>query len=295
MTPRNELANVPVTVVIPAHNEAQAIGRVVSEVYAALSSEGRPASHVEVIVVDDGSSDDTARIAEEAGARVIRHETNIGYGAALKTGIRAATHDIIVTTDGDGTYPAAVIPHLVEELARCDMAVGARIGPDVHIPIERRPAKWLLTKLAVYLAQKPIPDLNSGLRAFRRSEVMRFLPLCPNGFSFSTTITLAYLCNDMTVHYLPINYHPRVGKSKIRPLRDTKNVFVTIVRSIVFFNPLRVFVPLAFVMFFVATLVALFVRDSHGNILDGTISILVLGGVQMIMLGFLADAISRLR
>jgi hypothetical protein len=183
----------------------------------------------------------------------------------------------------------------VEELARCDMAVGARIGPDVHIPIERRPAKWLLTKLAVYLAQKPIADLNSGLRAFRRSEVMRFLPLCPNGFSFSTTITLAYLCNDMTVHYLPINYHPRVGKSKIRPLRDTKNVFVTIVRSIVFFNPLRVFVPLAFVMFFVATLVALFVRDSHGNILDGTISILVLGGIQMIMLGFLADAISRLR
>lgn len=281
------------TVIVPAHNEAQAIGRVVKDICDALVTAERPASNVEVLVVDDGSTDDTARYAEEAGARVVRHEENLGYGAALKTGIRAASHEIIVTTDGDGTYPATAMPRLLEELACCDMAVGARTGADVHIPWERRPAKWLLTKLAVYLAQKPIPDLNSGLRAFRRRDVLPYLQLCPNGFSFSTTITLAFLCNDRRVRYVPIDYHPRVGKSKLRPLRDTKNILLTIVRSIIFFNPLRVFVPLAMIMFAAATAVALFVRDSHGNILDGTISILVLGGIQMIMLGFLAEAIAR--
>lgn len=283
------------TVIVPAHNEAQAIGRVVRDIFEVLVTPDRPRSSVEVLVVDDASTDDTARCAEDAGARVVRHEENLGYGAALKTGIRAASHEIIITTDGDGTYPAAAMPRLIQELIRCEMAVGARTGADVHIPWERRPAKWLLTKLAVYLAQKPIPDLNSGLRAFRRRDVLPYLRLCPSGFSFSTTITLAFLCNDKRVRYIPIDYHPRVGKSKLRPMRDTKNILLTIVRSIIFFNPLRVFVPLAMIMFVAATVVALFVRDSHGNILDGTISILVLGGIQMIMLGLLAEAIARLR
>jgi len=295
MPDRESLARAPVSVVIPACNEAGAIARVVREAREALITPERPPELVEVIVVDDGSTDATADEAERAGARVIRHEGNLGYGAALKTGIRAATHEIIVTTDGDGTYPASVMEQLVRELERSDMAVGARIGRDVNIPIERRPAKWLLTKIAVYLTEKPIPDLNSGLRAFRRADVLQFIKLCPSGFSFSTTITLAYLCNDMVVHYLPIDYHPRTGHSKIRPLRDTKNTLVTIIRCIVLFNPMRVFVPLALIMFVIAALVAIFIRDSQGNILDGTITILVLGGVQMIMLGFLADAIARLR
>ncbi|MCX7625701.1 MAG: glycosyltransferase family 2 protein [Candidatus Sumerlaeaceae bacterium] len=295
MTSSDTISSAPVTVIVPAHNESQAIERVVRDIYGVLVTPERPAAKVEVLVVDDGSTDDTARQAEMAGARVVRHEENLGYGAALKTGIRAASHEIILTTDGDGTYPAAAMPRLLEELACCDMAVGARTGTDVHIPWERRPAKWLLTRLAVYLSQKPIPDLNSGLRAFRRQDVLPYLRLCPSGFSFSTTITLAFLCNDRQVRYVAIDYHPRVGKSKLRPLRDTKNILLTIVRSIIFFNPLRVFVPLAMTMFAAATVVALFVRDSHGNILDGTISILVLGGIQMIMLGFLAEAIARLR
>ncbi|MGB9691722.1 MAG: glycosyltransferase family 2 protein [Candidatus Sumerlaeaceae bacterium] len=295
MRSRESLQSAPVSVIIPAHNEAQAIARVVRETKAALTTEQRPAEAVEILVVDDGSTDGTAALAESAGACVLRHEENRGYGASLKAGIRAASHEIIVTTDADGTYPTAAMPELIQLLEGCDMAVGARIGKDVHIPIERRPAKWLLTKIAIYLAQRPIPDLNSGLRAFRRTDVMEFLKLCPSGFSFSTTITLAFLCNDKQVCYLPIDYHPRTGKSKIRPIRDTKNLLVTIVRSIIFFNPMRVFVPLATVMFIIAIFVALFIRDSHGNILDGTISILVLGGIQMIMLGFLADAIARWR
>jgi glycosyltransferase involved in cell wall biosynthesis len=295
MKEKQSLAASPVSVIIPAFNEEAAIGDVIRDARAALESEQRPAENVEIIVIDDGSTDATARVAEQAGARVIRHEGNLGYGAALKTGLRNASHDIIITTDGDGTYPASVMGQLVQELESCDMAVGARIGKDVHIPWERRPAKWILTKIAVYLAEKPIPDLNSGLRAFRKSDVMRFVNLCPSGFSFSTTITLAYLCNDLLVHYIPIDYHPRAGKSKIRPLRDTKNILLTIVRSIIFFNPMRVCVPLAMLMFVAALFVALFIRDSHGNILDGTISILTLSGIQTIILGFLADAIARLR
>ncbi len=295
MRSADSLESAPVSVVIPAHNEAQAIVRVVQEAKSALTTSQRGPDAVEILVVDDGSTDDTAKLAESAGARVLRHEENLGYGAALKAGIRAASHEIILTTDADGTYPASAMPELIKLLERCDMSVGARTGKDVHIPLARRPAKWLLTKVAVYLAQRPIPDLNSGLRAFRRADVLPFLRLCPNGFSFSTTITLAFLCNDLRVTYLPIDYHPRTGKSKIRPIRDTKNLLVTIVRSIIFFNPMRVFVPLALVMFAVAAFVAIFVRDSHGNILDGTISILVLGGIQMIMLGFLADALARWR
>lgn len=294
-TEREQLARAPVSVIVPVCNEAGAVEQVVRRAREALTAGGRDTRAVEIIVVDDGSRDGSAELAERAGAIVIRHEGTLGYGAALKTGLRHASHEIVITTDGDGTYPAEAMPRLVEELAECDMAVGARVGRDVHIPWQRRPAKWLLTKIAVYLAEKPIPDLNSGLRAFRKSDVMRFVRLCPSGFSFSTTITLAYLCNDLLVHYLPIDYHPRTGQSKIRPLRDTKNLLLTIVRSIIFFNPMRVCVPLAGVLFAIALFFALFVRDSHGNILDGTISILVLGGLQIIMLGFLADAIARMR
>lgn len=295
MAQRELQGHAPVTVVIPAYNEEQAIARVVEDARAALTSCGRPREAVEILVVDDGSTDSTAENAERAGARVVRLEENRGYGAALKRGIREATHEVIITTDADGTYPASAMNELVTALERCDMAVGARVGENVHIPWQRRPAKWLLTRVAEYLADKRIPDLNSGLRAFRRSDVARYLRLCPNGFSFSTTITLSYLCDDLCVRYIPIDYHPRTGHSKIHPLRDTKNILLTIVRSVLFFNPMRVFLPLALAMFSVATIVALFVRDSHGNILDGTISILVLGGIQMIMLGFLAEAIGRLR
>jgi len=289
------LSSAPVSVIIPVHNEQDGVARVVEQVRGALVTPARPATRVEILVVDDGSTDASAERARQAGARVIQHPGNLGYGAAIKTGLRHASHEVIVITDGDGTYPAAQMDALVRELERCDMAVGARTGSDVNIPWTRRPAKRLLTWLAVYLAQKPIPDLNSGLRAFRKSDAMRFFNLYPSGFSFTTTITLAYLSNDLLVHYLPIDYHPRIGRSKLRPIRDTKNLFLTVVRSIIFFNPMRVCIPLALAMFAVALYVALFIRDSHGNILDGTISILSLGAIQVIILGFLADAIARLR
>ena len=138
------------------------------------------------------------------------------------------------------------------------MVVGSRTGEDVHIPLVRRPAKWFLRKLAGFLAGRPIPDLNSGLRLMRRRSVERFLHILPSGFSFTTTITLAMMCNDLPVVYHPINYNRRVGSSKIRP-RHAGQFFLLILRTIVFFNPLKVFMPLG-ALFFLAAL-AKFVYD----------------------------------
>ncbi len=286
----------PVTVIIPVFNEEDGIAGTVRDVADHFAAEpGRSPGDVEILVVDDGSTDRTAARAREAGATVTEHGANLGYGAAIKTGLRHARHEVILLTDGDGTYPAARMSELVRALDRCDMAVGERSGPNVTYPWERRPAKWVLRRLAVYLAQKPIPDLNSGLRAFRRSDALRFLGLYPSGFSFTTTITLAFLCSDMTVQYLPIDYHPRRGHSKIHPIRDTKNLFLTVVRSVMFFNPLRVCVPVSLAFAAAGLGVLTLVRDSHGNVLDGTVSVCMIGAVQVMILGLLADLMARSR
>lgn len=281
-----------ITVLIPAYNEQDAIGEVIREVRQVL--EATP-HEIEVLVIDDGSTEATAANAAAAGARVISHRLNLGYGAALKTGLRNAVHESIVMLDGDGTYPTDAIPLLLEELLICDMAVAQRSTGKSNIPAARRPAKWLLTQTAQFLAQRHIPDLNSGLRAFRRNEALRFLSLYPSGFSFTTTITLAFLSSDLLVHYIPIQYQPRIGQSKLRPIRDTKNLFLTVIRCILFFNPLRVCLPVSAVMLFISLYLALFVRDAQGRILDGTITILVTSALQITIVGFLADILSRLR
>ena len=170
----------------------------------------------EVIVVDDGSRDGTGEAAYYAGARVLRHRSNRGYGSALKTGIMAATHNLILITDADGTYPVKYIPELVEGLQTADMVVGARTGNNVAIPLVRRPAKWVLNKLANYVTGHRIPDLNSGLRAFRKNA-RQYFAILPDQFSFTTTITLAMFCDNYAVHYVPVDYLPRKGKSKIVP------------------------------------------------------------------------------
>jgi glycosyltransferase involved in cell wall biosynthesis len=233
--------------VVPAYNEEHGIEGVVQRLSGLKL--GVP---VEIVVVDDGSADGTpavlARIAPMyPNMRVIRHPSNKGYGAALKTGFARAGHDVVVITDGDGTYPE----DRIAELLACiddgaDMAVGARTGDEVHIPLVRRPAKAFLKALASYLAGTPIPDLNSGLRAMRRDLVMAYRPILPQGFSFTTTITLAALTNDHRVDYVSINYQKRSGSSKIRPIRDTLGFTALIIRTVIYFNPLKVFYPVAF-------------------------------------------------
>ena len=230
---------------MPAFNEDQGVAACVREVRSVLREAG--VQH-QILVVDDGSTDNTAREAQDSGAEVVSIPENRGYGAAIKVGIARADHDTLLIIDADGTYPAESIPQLLSYSESYDMVVGARVGKDVHIPLARRPAKWFLAVLASYLAGCSIPDLNSGLRVLRRDLVDRFSHVLPAGFSFTTSVTLAALCSGALVRFHPIDYRPRVGDSKIRALHAF-DFFLLVLRTIVYFNPLRVFIPLGLVFF----------------------------------------------
>ena len=299
------------SIVIPAYNEEEGIDGVVRQIRAiplgsiAVSKAsdkagaapstmaGRGGEEIEIIVVDDGSTDATAARAESAGARVIRHPRNRGYGAALKTGILASNASRIVITDADGTYPIDRIPEMITLLEDNDMVVAARTGARVAIPLIRRPAKWFLRRLANYLSEAKIPDLNSGLRAFSRDDVIEFFPILPSGFSFTTTITLAMHVNEHRIAYLPIDYHPRQGRSKIRPIQDTLNFLALIVRTVLYFRPLKIFLPISGALFVVA--IAIFVLSAlfTEKIMDASVAITVMTSFQMAAIGLLADLIDK--
>jgi glycosyltransferase involved in cell wall biosynthesis len=276
-----------VSVVIPAFNEEAGVRLVVAELQELLQRQGIGA---EIIVVDDGSADATARAAHQAGARVIRHRSNRGYGAALKTGIAAARHDTIAITDADGTYPAEHMPELLAALKDADMVVGSRSGKNVRIPLIRRPAKWVLNRLANYLASARIPDLNSGLRVFRRDVVMQYFSLLPDQFSWTTTITLAMHCDKYAVSYLPINYRARKGRSKIVPW-DAGSFLILILRTAMLFRPLRVFLPLVLVCFsygVVKTIIDL-MRDPN---ISASALLALMSALLILLIGMLGDAIA---
>jgi len=288
------MTNQGLSIVVPVYNEEGMIGQTIRELSALVASSSFP---VEVIVVDDGSNDGTNRILPELSAenvRVVRHPINRGYGASLKTGILCASYSVIAITDADGTYPNERIPELFEQLCRegYDMVVGARTGSEVEIPRIRRPAKWILNKIADYLAGFKIPDLNSGLRIFKKDVVRKFFAILPEGFSFTTTITLAMLTNGYRVAYVPINYKKRGGKSKIRPFYDTLNFLQLIIRTILYFNPLKIFLPISG-FFILLSLLLLFYRIFVAKAFGVTSVILFVCGIQFLGLGMLADLIDR--
>ncbi len=276
-----------VSIVMPAHNEEMGISSSVRDLRTVMDGLGRS---YEILVVDDGSTDRSAELARQAGATVLSLPRRIGYGGALKAGIARAAHDTIVITDADGTYPAEAVPTLLGFAPDYDMVVGARVGKDVHIPFSRRPAKWVLGRLAGYLAGQHIPDLNSGLRVVRRRLVERFDHLLPSGFSFTTSITLAALCSDALVYYHPIDYRPRLGESKVRAMHAF-DFLMLILRTVVFFNPLKVFLPLGGVLFLVGFgkfLWDLFIGDFSDTVVMG-----FLGAVIVWCVGLLSDQIAR--
>lgn len=240
----------PFSVVVPCYNEEGAIRETVEQLVTTLDAAG---SEYELIVVDDGSRDGVAAILQDLVhhhpcLRLLQHERNRGYGAALKTGIIAARFDLIAITDADGTYPHDRLPDLIRETADADMVVGARVGPDVQYPKFRTVPKLLLTYWASWLAGRHIPDINSGMRVFRKGVVTHFLRILPDTFSFTTTITLAMITNYYRVSYVPIDYHVRIGKSKFRPISDTLRFIMLLLRTGTYFAPLRLLAPVVAVL-----------------------------------------------
>ena len=281
------------TVILPCFNEEGAIEQTITALGESL---GEVADY-ELIVVNDGSTDgsaETLRTLEQSveALRVVHHDRNRGYGAALKTGIRRARAELIVITDADGTYPNERIPELVELAGEADMVVGARTADDVEYPLIRKIPKLFLKSYASWLVGQNIPDMNSGLRVFRKAVVERFLKILPDGFSFTTTITMAMMTNRYNVVFVPISYSARIGKSKIQPIRDTLRFIQLILRTGMYFAPLRVFGPLILLLLtaFCASMVYdVFVLE---NLTDKTV-LLLLFTMNTGMFGLLADMLDK--
>lgn len=232
-----------ITIVIPAYNEESSIGETINTCRKIMSAQSLP---YEVVVVDDGSSDNTHSIALDAGARVVRHPHNVGYGRSLKDGIAAASFDIIAITDADGTYPIDRIPELVAEYQKgFDMVVGARQGKHYDESFGKKMLRVILRWLVEYTAGRKIPDINSGLRVFSRRTVRPYHQYLCDTFSFTTSLTLAYMMNGKFVKYLPIAYEKRVGQTKVRLFRDSLRTMQFIVEAMLYYNPIKVFLALS--------------------------------------------------
>ena len=285
---KTEFDGLSLSVVIPAYNEEGAVRQIIEDVRREMDPTGVP---YEVIVIDDGSSDRTLEIARETGAIVDNNQVNTGYGASLKRGIRHAQYEYVAIIDADGTYPARYLPDMLLMCRHQDMVVGDRGAAMKNVPWIRKPAKWVLNTFASFLAERRLNDLNSGLRVFRKSELVPFIPLLPQKFSFTTTITLCMSCNGKRMIYTPIEYGKRVGKSKIRPV-DFLNFIILVLRMTVLFNPLRVFIPLGLALMAVG--VIKFVYDIYMDNLSETTIFAFLSALIIWSLGLIADMISRL-
>lgn len=275
-----------VTVILPAFNEADSIGQVVTELRAA-------AAWHEVLVVDDGSTDGTGRAAADAGARVIRHPYNKGNGASVKSAIRAAGSEWIAIVDADGQHRPEDAVHLVSRLGEYDLVVGAR-----HRMTQATTGRWLgnalLNWLASYLTEREIPDLTSGFRAARRECLLEFIHLLPNGFSTPTTTTLAFLKAGYNVAFEPIDARARVGTSKIRFASDGAKFLLILLKVITIFSPLRIFAPISALSFAVGAIYGAWNFVYHSRIPNGAV-VLLLFSIMIMLVGLVSEQISTLR
>jgi glycosyltransferase involved in cell wall biosynthesis len=282
------MANGPETtsVVIPAFNEAAAIESVVRDLAAV-------ARWREILVVDDGSSDDTGARAAAAGARVVRHPYNKGNGAAVKTGIRQATGTIVLIADADGQHKPSDATRLVEHLDAYDLVVGARSG-ETQANAARRLGNATLNAIASYLTEQRIPDLTSGFRAARRDCLLEFLHLLPNGFSTPTTTTLAFMKAGYSVRFEPVDAARREGASKIRLGPDGVQFFMILLKVITIFSPLRIFLPVSAVAFLVGAAYAVWTIATQSHVTNSSVLLIVLS-VVILLVGLVSEQISLLR
>ncbi len=284
-----------VTIVLPTYNEA---GHVIQEIQRITTAMDASRYSWEIVAVDDGSSDQTRPLLRRAAAaderiRVFEHARNLGSGGARRTGTREARGHVVVWTDVDMTYPNDEIPHLVDSLEGFDQVVGSRTSEEGTKKALRVPAKWAIRRLAQFLAQEEIPDLNSGFRAFKRDRAVKYLNRLPNGFSCVTTMTMSFLSDGYSVGYIDIPYAAREGESKFHWYRDTRKYLMQVVRMILSYEPLRVFMPigLALLLFGMGKLgFDLITKDFR---LATNTLLILFAAFQVMSIGLLADLVVR--
>jgi glycosyltransferase involved in cell wall biosynthesis len=280
-----------ITVLLPAYNEEKSVHSTINQIMEVMSS---TKLEYEIIVVNDGSTDSTKDVLDrETGITLINNPYNLGYGASLKKGIKNAKYPWVLIVDADGTYPIGDIPKLIKFADDYDMVVGSRKGKNVNIPFLRRPAKWFISLLVNFMCDGKIDDVNSGFRIFKKEIAVNFIRLFPNGFSFTTTITLVAFNNSYSIKYVPIDYHKRVGKSTISPLKDFVGFISLIFKIVMYFNPLKFFLIPGILIIIAGIIHGAYqvLTDSLGV---GQLPILlILGGLQICFLGGIADLLNK--
>lgn len=278
------------SIIIPAYNEEKAIKSTLDDLKNFLENNYQ-SSDYEIIVVNDGSTDKTKEILETiSGIKTINHQYNKGYGASIKDGVKNSKHDWMLLFDADGQHNAKYIPQLIKEAGNTDMVVGKRIG--YQGPSIRQPGKKILKWIAQYLTEQKIPDINSGFRIIKKEYFNQFVHLFPNGFSISTTSTMAFLNAGLNINYIPIEINKRTGKSTVKPHHAISTTLL-IFRTIMLFNPLKIFFPISF--FTGLLTVGFLVWDIYLFDISGTTIILFITTIMVFCFGLLADQISSIR
>ena len=287
------------SIIIPCYNEKHAIRETIECIWTVVRTSD--IKNVEIIAVNDGSTDGSEHVLNSLAAEsqagellVIHHNRNQGYGAALKTGIRRSQSDYICITDADGTYPNERIPELIQKITSndLDMVVGARIGENVDYSKIRSIPKMILVPWVSFLCGTEVPDMNSGLRIFRRDRSLDFLKLLPDGFSFTTTITICLLRNRYAVEFIPISYTKRIGKSHIKPFRDTLRFTQLILRTGMYFAPMRLLAPLIAALAVLFAISGIYDLTALNNLTDKTV-LLGFASLNVFLFALLADMIDK--
>lgn len=277
-----------VSIILPAYNEEEAIAKVIDDIRTAMDNSQHKDKY-EILVIDDVSQDSTAEIAMNKGVKVVKRKVRGGSGASRKTGIIESKGDVVVMLDADDTYTASDIPKMLEYFPEYDQVNGARDSEKGTIKFLRVPTKWVIRKIASYLTGVKIPDLNTGLKAFKKDIMIRYMWVIPDGFSCVTTMTLAFLCNGHSVKYIPTKYKKRIGSSKFHPVKDTSKYLQTVIRMIIYFNPLKFFLPFFVIIFGVGVIKILveFIWFSHR--VQASSVIIILASINIFFFGVIAD------
>ena len=280
-----------ISVIIPVYNEEKAVKETIESIKEIIGHIKE--YNYEIIAIDDCSTDKSGIILDKVdGIKVLHNNSNLGYGASLKRGIEEAKGDWILIIDADGTYPAQEIYSLVKYLDRYDMVIGARNKKNVNTPLLRRIPKWFLNKFASFLIRRHIPDLNSGLRIFNKKKCLEFWNLYPDRFSFTSTITMAFLSKEYQIKYIPINYFKRKGKSSVSPF-DFYNFNNLLLRLTLLFNPIKIFSTISVSLVLIAIAVAIYSIHFLGQLMDVTVILLMLSALQIFLFGLIAHIVVK--